>query len=467
MQLAEIRLELVKELDRISSPLGYVAFQRTLSREIMRTEEDKSYEAKRHRHLLRLIGDAMAWKLLDPHIIRELARGRTRPPYLGDQGESFDFVLDVAQEMAENGSLPIVADLTNLMAVGDIVCVSAEGVHVAECKNRVPPMRPPSGRIARQEQRGARAANYLTRGHVEAEDGLRRVSVDVVESEPAFTELRTCVEEATASERGSAVVEFGPRDLLFVIQPRGREPEGFLRGGMMPSVDLQKWEIPMIDGFSQAVDDPSPFRSNPYALPLKLEDRVAVAEGDLILVRLVDIGPLRLHEKELQGAAIDVIDEKNEVELKIKIDGVSYDMSNRFIENILWQFKSVQGVRRTLAQAATAFGQSIRSSGLGNAHDFASPTTPTVSSLIYRGVDSENPSPLVMSRLDQFPVKLAASESELDCLESSFGGAEDVVTIPMVIGQDDGVVVMRPATQEELDTLEFPLPIQQSDGASE
>lgn len=105
-----------------SWPLG---FQRALAEELFDSELGAGLDDRWHRHLLRLMGDALAWQVLSRHAIRERARDNRRSPTLSGQGSDFGFVIEVAQQIAHGGSVPVVCDLTRLLGLGDIVAVTA------------------------------------------------------------------------------------------------------------------------------------------------------------------------------------------------------------------------------------------------------------------------------------------------------------------------------------------------------
>ena len=92
-------------------------------------------EAKRHRHLLRVMADGLVHTLLPDHIIRSLSRHPGKPALLSAQGADFDFVFDEARKLSSLGVVPVIADLTTLIGVGDIVGWNGDGVVVVECKN--------------------------------------------------------------------------------------------------------------------------------------------------------------------------------------------------------------------------------------------------------------------------------------------------------------------------------------------
>jgi len=154
MSPESVRASLLGELDAITSPQAAMEFQRRLAGELLSAEPAKGPDAQWHRHLLRLMGDALAWKVLSRHTIRELARDGQRPPSLTGQGHDFEFVLEVAGQITADGALPVICDLTHLLGVGGIVVATAGAISIIECKNTLLPAEwRPRGRRLRQLQR--------------------------------------------------------------------------------------------------------------------------------------------------------------------------------------------------------------------------------------------------------------------------------------------------------------------------
>ena len=161
--LAAKRRRLLHDFDKLPESGSVVEWQRHLADAIMRAERDSAdhaktkverLDAKRHRHLLRVIGDGLVHTLLPSHTIRALSRHPGKPAHLMSQGDDFEFVFESARAIASLGGIPILSDLTTLIGIGDIVIVLHDGVVVIECKNRQAPDHPPTGRAARQQQRG-------------------------------------------------------------------------------------------------------------------------------------------------------------------------------------------------------------------------------------------------------------------------------------------------------------------------
>src|SRR5580700_4089059 len=125
------RNALLKLLDSATCPVDFARFQAALAAEIIESERLKAQERKnkhlqlelkRHLHLCHHLGDGLAWRLLEPHTIRQLAKGEGRPPWLSHQlvatNQALETVSGVAKELNRSA---IMADLTNIVRIGDVI----------------------------------------------------------------------------------------------------------------------------------------------------------------------------------------------------------------------------------------------------------------------------------------------------------------------------------------------------------
>src|ERR1700694_504896 len=93
-EATELRGELLLKLEAASSIPEFADFQACLEDEIVSTEERQkrrqSVDINEHLRRLRLLGDSLAWTLLHPHAIRNLAKNDGRPPALCDRKTEVD-----------------------------------------------------------------------------------------------------------------------------------------------------------------------------------------------------------------------------------------------------------------------------------------------------------------------------------------------------------------------------------------
>src|ERR1700730_11948873 len=131
MGLKHKRNVLLELLESATLPVDFASFQTALAAEIIATERLKSEnrqdgdlqsELKRHLHLCHHLGDGLAWRLLDPHTIRQLAKNDGNPPYLSQQVAATTEALKAINQFATELNLPaVMADLTNVVRIGDVI----------------------------------------------------------------------------------------------------------------------------------------------------------------------------------------------------------------------------------------------------------------------------------------------------------------------------------------------------------
>lgn len=156
-----------------------------------------------------MIADGLVHTLLPAHIIRSLSRHPGKPASLSAQGANFDFVFDRARRLRSDGLIPIIADLTTLIGVGDIVGWSGDDVMVVECKNRPAPAREATtGRLARQRRRGEQVETYLTTSTTDEGDLVREAHTMSLPSAD-WDAVADLLERCDASPAGIAAYSLG------------------------------------------------------------------------------------------------------------------------------------------------------------------------------------------------------------------------------------------------------------------
>lgn len=123
-------VSLIEEFEGLQSANSILRFQARLADAIIEAEPtafaDRSSPERDHLRRLRLLGDGLAWNLLHPYTIRQLAKNSAGPPSIGNQ-EGFPATMKLAQEWAARGMPVLVCDLTNCLRVADVaVCADHE-----------------------------------------------------------------------------------------------------------------------------------------------------------------------------------------------------------------------------------------------------------------------------------------------------------------------------------------------------
>ncbi|MCO4263752.1 hypothetical protein NG697_12605 [Pseudarthrobacter sp. MDT3-26] len=349
----QTRHGLLLELAALPSEGDVVQWQRRLADAIIDAEGAKVAtdmgEAKRHRHLLRVIADGLVHELLDEHTIRSLSRHPGKPASLLAQGADFDFVFEQASRLHSLGFIPIIADLTTLIGVGDIVGWSATGVVVLECKNRPAPLREATtGRLARQRQRGEQVETYLTTSTLDEGDSLRQ-AVTMSLPSPDWAAVTDLLERCEESSSGAAVYSLGQNDILVAATAQAT-PEQV----MTLVLDFIESTSPTVVFYSELINTASYRFMAPSSYPVAGDRRWRLLEGELRLIRLIDMSAFAA-ELVHEGAVITLVPEQSaaRLDLRIDVDGREYTrFTHQLAEFCLWMPVPLAAIRQTLIDYA-------------------------------------------------------------------------------------------------------------------
>lgn len=352
---AQTRQRLLLELAALPSEGDVLQWQRRLADAIIDAERPETgidrAEAKRHRHLLRVIADGLVHVLLPDHTIRSLSRHPGPPASLSSQGADFDFVFAQAHKLRSLGMIPIIADLTTLIGVGDIVGWNGDGVMVLECKNRPAPSREATtGRLARQRQRGEQVETYLTTSTLDEGDAVRQAYTMSLPS-PDWAAVADLLERCETSSTGVAVYSLGPNDVLVAATSQAT-PEQIVT--ML--ADFVESMHPAVAFYSELRDAASYRLMAPSSYPVGGERRWQLLEGDLRLVRIVDMGSLAA-EFDHEGAAVTLVPEQTagRINLRVDVDGQEYTkFTHQLAEFCLWMPVPLAELRQVLIDYARA-----------------------------------------------------------------------------------------------------------------
>jgi hypothetical protein len=444
MQFVGVRGRLLAQLDDVDGAESSAAFQRTLADELRAAEADNGPDSRWHRHLLRLMGDALARKTLSEHTLFELAREMRSAPSLSSQGGDFDFVLDTAEAFARDGVPAVVSDLTHLVGVGDIVTVNGgDAISIIECKNRpMPENLALRGRHWRQQRRQADAAAYLSTGYLSSDTQQRpRIALHVDQPPRRDDELLQCIEQAWRSPTGAAATYFGERDLLIACWDRGLPvKEAFSQ----ITINQDGWRSAVTAGSLTACANPGPLIANPYSLPLPTQYRQAIAEAALILFRCVDLQLLAGEFKAGETRCSVEVYRKNGVHrLRTTIGGGQTDLPQDFIDQVLWNYWAARDIRSMLAAFLEA-AQRVADAPEDDRIAAAAPEGPVLATFAYRHPDG-SPQPVFVTRiedLDRYGVSIPYAE--LEALTAEDGPSE----IRGVLEREENRLRMRLNTTE-------------------
>jgi hypothetical protein len=348
-ELVAERRRLLDQWDAVDSPRKLLRIQERIAHQIRTAEaklkagQEDEDELRSHISQLRLYADGLAWQVLHPHVIRQLAKNPGKPPSLLGQGEAFENVLRSARDLFRQRRLPIViADITNVIKIGDIIVVTHPEVpQIVECKTNLPhPKHWMEGRLGRQLSRLLGTAKYLAGQPVKVH-GDNHVRV-VVESqhkpERDWEAVRVCVDAALKHVEGS--VQLSEHEFLWACREAQLSTVVERVGATARTLSQ-----PVFFGTSQGLLNMSDgLFPPPITWPLAPETRFALMERDVTLIHLVsasafegDYGECRVAVGDRRPSPVSVF--IGEEELRFGL---------RFIYDVLYGFETAESCVRGL-----------------------------------------------------------------------------------------------------------------------
>jgi hypothetical protein len=331
-----------------------VTWQRRLADAIIEAEvgwqHAKLADRKRHRHLLRVIGDALVHALLPSHTIRALSRHPAKPPAISSQGDDFDFVFECARQVRSARLIPIVADLTTLIGIGDVVGWGPGGVVVLECKNRTMPTRTStSGRVARQRQRGEDVETYLSASRLVESDGLVRQAYEAALPSPDFAAVEDLLVRCNASTTMVATHSFGTNDTLIAFSRTAslHDIQGAIPNG-------EGLGLPAFADYADLVDASDHRLMSPSSYPLPAELRLQLLEGAIHLARCADLGMLTAEFDE-RNVRAKLLPQRRDGVIEVRLDVAGFEpvaFSHEMINACIWMPVAISDMRQALIENA-------------------------------------------------------------------------------------------------------------------
>ena len=293
----------------------------------------------RHGFLLRRCQDALAFRLLVPHTIRQLLGGASaQVPNLTGQGASFRATLEVAHSYAAAGHLVLVADLSHLIRVGDlIVCDDPFMPSIIEVKSGVVlPQHVMQGRRGRQISRSLTIIDYLKNDHGQI---FGQASAKIaVEPNKSMEFSWPLVEEVIGAARHheTAVIRVSDHDVLLAVNTSGGASVS-----LEPiAADLQRFRSPLIASHAVALLNPDLLIRPPLVWPIDDEAKLLLMEEELILVHAIDLARF-MDPLEDDFRILEVSHDRG---LATERRGEQGTASARFIHDVLYGYATIESV---------------------------------------------------------------------------------------------------------------------------
>lgn len=365
-RLRAIRHALFDQMAMAESPEALFELQLAIATEIQESEkvanEDRTGEVKWHMRLLRCYGDAIAWSLLYPHTIRQLAKNPSAPLHLSGQKGHLETTLQLAREYAQDGTLVLIADITNCIKVGDIIiCDNPELPVIGEVKTRFVPEQSMQGRTGRQLSRMMSILKYLHEGKGKLfKEELTSVRIDISsEIEFSWHAVNQAVEEALHSGEGIGIssdsdIVWAFCDPKWTYSDRNSYPEIPKRVRSLTS----RFKTGCLGCHARLLEEPSPLIPPPLVWPIDHDSRFALTEAEVILYHFIDVNRFTKIETEY-GQVVQILSTKGEINgFTVEAKGQQCTLSNRFLTDVLYGFQTIESTARSMIELAKQISES-------------------------------------------------------------------------------------------------------------
>ncbi len=354
-RLKQKRKAILKKIDLIDSAESLYQIQVEIVEEIKISEkqvkQDVSGEYEGHIHLLRCYCDGLAWNLLYSHTIRQLAKNWAPPQSISNQGNSFNLVMQKAKELSNEGKPVIIADITNIIKIGDlIVCSDPEMPSIVECKKgNFHPHNIMKGRSGRQLSRAIGTLEYLKKGKAKVfgEEKERVVFETTTEVIHNWQVVKKSVIEAL--ETGIGFGKASDYDIMWAIA----NDEITKVQNEIEDI-LKSFKEPFVGCHLRVVEEMEFLHPPPSAWPIDIECRFALMEGDVVLFHLIDLSyfnKLCTPDGRIKG----ILYKNNVLEeycFVVEVNGQERILSARFLNDVLYGYATIESIFKNMIEFA-------------------------------------------------------------------------------------------------------------------
>lgn len=330
-----LNLRDIKDAERV------VAYQLQLAKAITKAESVSRVHGQfdRHNFLLRRCQDALAFRLLDPHTIKQLL-GSASPQVhsLSGQRDAFEVTLAAAERYAADGHLVLLADLSNIIRVGDfIVCDDPHIPSIIEVKSgKVAPQHVTQGRRGRQVSRSLTTIEYLKDdcGQIFGQSS-EKIAVQSNESMDFKWDAVNDVTLAALRDK-TAVFHISDYDVLLALN----SPESDFNLLEPITEDLLSFRSPYIASHAVSLLNPELLIPPPLAWPINAESKPLLMEEELILVHAIDLDRFKDHLEE----DFRILEVSQDHGFSIERNGERGCASQRFINEVMFGYATIESV---------------------------------------------------------------------------------------------------------------------------
>jgi hypothetical protein len=330
-----------------TEPKNLLGFQFRLAEAIVEAESDgpKAVGFNRHAFLLRRCQDSLAFRLLVPHALRQLLG--TASPHahcIKGQGDSFRIVLETANRYAADGHLVLLADLSNIVRVGDIVvCDNAAVPSIIEVKaGKLSPTHATQGRRGRQSSRSLSTIEYLATDHAHIfGQSIPKLAVQSKEEvQFSWRAVNDVVQRAL--REGTATARISEFDIIHAVHA----VDGRAVSGDPLFEDIKRMRSPCFASHAVGLLRPDILSLPPLAWPIEDEPKSPLMEERLLVGHLIDLERF----KDPLEDGFRILDVSCESGFSTDRDGEQGTASCRFINDVLFGYATIESTVAALRE---------------------------------------------------------------------------------------------------------------------
>jgi hypothetical protein len=321
--LAEIQACAIGALDACRSPGHWFYFQESLAAEILHAESLAGADPVWNQHvaILRHIADGGAQRLIHAHTLRQLYKNSPSSGSLTSQGIGFNYTMGWARKLAAQGRPPLVADLTNLVRIGDVLdCSIREYPKVFEVKRKQPHRQKLRKRnpVGRQVARMEAVVSMLETGISRMPDQRGQTITRVMQHkyQDNFDHVQDVLETAIRGE--TKVVTLSDREVILAA-PSSVPFEKTMKQGLEAIGGHENRNI-FLGTTGRLLNSPTPIVPSPSAWPLPIHCRLALLREQVQLVHIIDTGVF-IEKAALHGVTLVHVPKGEPGFFKCSLDG--------------------------------------------------------------------------------------------------------------------------------------------------
>lgn len=279
----------VRRLDLVD-PSRLLEFQFRLADAILEAEADtgKTSGFNRHAYLLRRCQDSLAFRPLAPHALRQLLGTESpRAHCISGQGDGFETTRKTAERYAKDGHLVLLADLSHVVRVGDlIVCDNPCVPSIIEVKaGRLAPKHATQGRRGRQISRSLGTIEYLQNDYAHVLG--QPIPKLALQSREAMQFNWNAVNDVavTALREGIAIARISDYDVIIAVHAADGRPVS----GDPILGDIERMRSPCFASHAVGLLRPEMLTLPPLAWPIDDAPILSLMEEQLVVGHAIDL----------------------------------------------------------------------------------------------------------------------------------------------------------------------------------